>query len=168
MRFLLAIPLLAATALAAVPAAQAQDACTQSSPCPWDIVVDQPGFIGDSSWNWTAGDWMKITVSNDDDVAHTVTLSDYGLTFSVPSLSEQSQTVQLTKSGSFDLKDAPSGDQVKVTVVNGDVVDYEKGLIDASGNPLTSSSGKGRIPGLDLPLLALGLVAAVAVARRWP
>lgn len=153
-----------ALALAAIPAAQAQDACTQSSPCPWEIVVDQPGFIGESSWNWTMGDWMEITVANDGDVAHTVTLDGYGLTFNVPSLEERSQVVQLTKSGSFEMKDQPSGDSVTVTVVNGDVVDYEKGLIDSNGNAV--SSGKGRIPGLEAPILILGLAAVALMARR--
>ena len=154
-------------ALAALPAAQAQDACTQSSPCPWDVVVDQPGFIGESSWNWTQGDWMTLSVANDDTVAHTVTLDGYGLTFSLAAGQEQSKVVQLAKSGGFQMKDQPSGDAVTVTVVNGDVVDYEKGLIDSSGNALTTGA-KGRIPGLELPLLAAGLLAAVAGARRSP
>jgi hypothetical protein len=157
--------LLAVLALCLAPAAQAQDACTQADPCPWDVAVDQPGFVGESEWNWTAGDWMELTVFNDDDAAHTVTLSGYNLQIQVPSLEERSQVVQLTQAGHFTLSDAPSGDSVPVTVVNGDVVDYEKGLIDSSGNALTSGSTSGRIPGLELPLLAVALLA-VALARR--
>lgn len=156
--------LLAALALAAAPAAQAQDACTQASPCLWEVVVDQPGFIGEAEWNWTAGDWMRLTVANDDDKEHTVTLSGHSVQLTVPSLEERSQVVQLTQAGHFKLSDAPSGDSVDVTVVDGDVVDYEKGLIDASGNSL-SGSGSGRVPGLALPLLAVALLAA-AVARK--
>jgi hypothetical protein len=164
MRLLLPLAALA-LALAAVPAA-AQDACTQSSPCLWEVVVDQPGFIGESAWNWTAGDWMRLTVANDDDKAHTVTLSGYGVQLQVPALEERSQVVQLTQAGHFQLSDAPSGDTVDVTVVNGDVVDYEKGLIDANGNAAAGSgSSSGRVPGLGLPVLLLALLAA-ALARK--
>jgi hypothetical protein len=168
MRPFLLLPI-ALLALAAAPAAQAQDACTQSSPCLWEVVVDQPGFVGDSSWNWTAGDWMRLTVANDDNTTHTVTLADYGVTLSIPSLKEKSQVVQLTKAGTFQLSDSPSGDTIPVTVVNGDVVDYQKGLIDKSGAAATSgaagSSSKARVPGLEMPLAALALLA-VALARR--
>jgi hypothetical protein len=164
MRLLLPLAFLA---LAALPAAQAQDACTQSSPCPWEVVVDQPGFVGESGWNWTAGDWMRLTVANDDEAAaHTVTLGGHGVTLSIPSLEERSQVVQL-KAGTFQLSDAPSGDTVPVTVVAGDVVDYQNGLIDRSGNPVAgsgSSSGRG-MPGLELPLLAVALAVA-ALGRR--
>jgi hypothetical protein len=165
MRFLLPLTVLA---LAAVPAAQAQDACTQSSPCLWEIVVDQSGFIGESGWNWTAGDWMRLSVANDDGVAHTVTLANHGVTLAIPSLQEKSQVVQLAKAGTFQLSDSPSGDTVPVVVVNGDVVDYQKGLINSNGAPGPSAagaSGKARIPGVEFPLLAVGL-AAVAAARR--
>jgi hypothetical protein len=165
------LPFLAALTLAVAlaPQAQAQDSCSQASPCPWDLVVDSPGFIGEGEWNWTAGDWMRISVANDDDVAHTVTLSGYDLTFSIPALEERSQTVQLTKAGTFQFADQPSGDGVDVHVVQGDVVDYEKGISDANGNPVSSgSSGTGRVPGVELPLLVLGLAAAVLAARRSP
>ncbi|MEA3142743.1 MAG: hypothetical protein QOG31_67 [Thermoplasmata archaeon] len=167
MRFLLPLTVLA---LAAVPAAQAQDACTQSSPCLWEVVVDETGFIGESGWNWTAGDWMRLSVANDDGVAHTVTLADHGVTLTIPSLEEKSQVVQLTKAGTFQLSDSPSGDAIPVTVVNGDVVDYQRGLIDQSGNPAAGagSSSKRAVPGLELPLLAIALLAAVAMGRRAP
>ncbi|HUR61428.1 MAG TPA: hypothetical protein VM286_03575 [Candidatus Thermoplasmatota archaeon] len=166
MRIGFALPFLALAALSAVPSAQAQDACTQASPCLWEVVVDQPGFIDESSWNWTLGDWMVLTVSNDDEAPHTVSLSGYDRTFLVAGLSEGSQTFQLTRSGTFTLKDMPSGDEVQVTVVDGDVVDYEKGLIDVDGNPRPTST-TGRIPGPGLALLATTLfVAAFISARR--
>lgn len=161
------LPVLAILAFAAVPAAQAQDdACIQASPCPWEVVVDQPGFVGESEWNWTAGDWMRLTVFNDGDVAHTVTLSGYGVSLQVPPLEERSQVIQLSQAGHFTLSDSPSGDTVPITVVDGDVVDYEKGLIDANGNAV-SPTGKGGIPGVGLPLLAVALAVA-AFARRSP
>jgi hypothetical protein len=164
--FLLAA--LALATLSTLPAAQAQDACTQSSPCPWDVEVDQTGFVGDSSWNWTAGDWMQLSVANDDNVTHTVTLSGHGVSITVGAVDEKSQVVQL-KAGSFQLADTPTGDTVPVTVVNGDVVDYQKGLIDRNGTPLGtgagSSTSKARVPGLELPALAVALLA-VALARR--
>jgi hypothetical protein len=170
MRFL--FPLAALALVATLPAAHAQDACTQASPCPWDIAVDQPGFIGESSWNWTAGDWMLVTVSNTDNVTHTVTLAGYGLSLSAaPDGGEKSQAIQLTQAGTFQLADSPSGDTVPVHVINGDVVDYQKGLIDTNGNAATtgtagaSSSAHRRLPDLGLPLVALALVG-VALARR--
>jgi hypothetical protein len=159
--------LLCLLALALVPAAHAQDACTQSSPCAWDVAVDSPGFVGESEWNWTAGDWMRVTIFNDDDAAHTVALSGYNLQFQVPPLEERSQVVHLTQAGHFQLSDAPSNDTVSVTVVDGDVVDYEKGLIDAGGNTVAAKSSSGRVPGLELPLLAAALAVA-ALARRSP
>jgi hypothetical protein len=113
------------------------------------------------------GDWMTLTVANDGDVAHTVTLSGYGLIFNVPALQQRSRVVHLTQSGPFELKDMPSGDTVPVTVVNGDVVDYEKHLIDSSGKAL-ATSGSGRIPGLGVPLVAIALLACalLAASRR--
>jgi hypothetical protein len=160
------VPLTLATLAfaAALPSAAAQsDGCTQSNPCPWAIAVDDAGFVGESEWNWTMGDWFELSVSNDDSVAHTVTLSGYSLQFQVPADGERSQVVQLTKAGHFDLADQPSGDTIPVTVVNGDVVDYEKGLIDANGN---AAGTKARTPGLETPMLGLALLGATFVALR--
>ncbi|HEX2065405.1 MAG TPA: hypothetical protein VHI93_01195, partial [Candidatus Thermoplasmatota archaeon] len=119
-----------------------------------------PGFVGESEWNWTAGDWMRLTVANDDLVPHTVTLSGHGVALEVPPLQERSQVVQLAQAGRFTLSDAPSGDAVPVTVVDGDVVDYEAGLIDANGNAVSPSS-RGT-PGPALAVVALALAAAAA------
>lgn len=164
-------PLAATLALLALPAAHAQasDSCTQASPCLWDVVVDRPGFIGEPSYNWTVGDWMTLDVSNDDNATHTVTLSGYSIQLTVPSLGEKTQVVQLTQAGAFQLADAPSGGTIPVTVVNGDVVDYQNGLINANGKALTSAAGTGsaaHTPSLGLPLLVGALIAVAATRRR--
>ncbi|HEX2066254.1 MAG TPA: hypothetical protein VHI93_05510 [Candidatus Thermoplasmatota archaeon] len=157
------IPILAAALALALPTAQAQDACTEATPCPWEVVVDGPGFVGESEWNWTAGDWMRLTVANDDLVPHTVALSGHGVSLEVPPLQERSQVVQLAQAGRFTLSDAPSGDAVPVMVVDGDVVDYEGGLIDADGKAATPPA-RG-IPGLALAWVVLA-VAAGAASRK--
>lgn len=171
-RAALAFLTLLVAALAPAGLAAAQSGNTASNPFPLAIAVDSTGFVAESSWNVTAGDWANITVSNDDEVAHTVTISGLGLTFSVQAVGEQSRVVQLSRPGSFGVSDAPSGDSGTLTVVNGDVVDYENHLIDAngkavsSGSGITATTGSGRVPGFELPLLAIALAAAALTRRR--
>jgi hypothetical protein len=167
--FLLALPL-AFAALASLPAATAaatttaDDGCTQADPCEWAVIVNADGFL-ESDWNWTAGDWLKLAVSNDDDVAHTVSLVPASGGAPVASVTSQgvaeaaSAPFQLAV-GDYTLKDSPSGDTAHALALKGDSVAYENGIAGAS------TSGKGRIPGFELPLALAGLAAVASLSRR--
>ncbi len=160
MRWSLSIPILVAALAAAVPAASAQeDACVQANPCEWYVVVGSTGFL-ESNWNWTAGDWLKLVVSNDDDVAHTVSIDGTAVSVQAGAIAEASSAPFQLAVGSYTLRDQPSGDTAKALAVKGDVVQYENGLTDAG------TSSKGRIPGFEAPLAAAALVGLALVARR--
>lgn len=158
--------LLSALLLVALPLASAQDdACTQTTPCPWTIVVDETGITESSQTAITQGDWFTITLHNDDlTQTHTVNLSGYDVTLQATALSDAQKTVQFSMVGKFTVTDKPTGKTAPFEVITGDAVDYENGVSDASGNP-TSSAAPKKAPGLELPLVALA-VAGLALARR--
>lgn len=154
MRAHIAVPatLLALAALA-VPAA-AQDDCTvEAMPCPWVVAVDANGFVGPTSWTFTQDEWHELTVSNLDEVGHTVTLSTYGTTVTVPADADGTAVIQFTQAGSFTLTDMPSGKTATLVITSGDSVEAQ--------NSSTGATSKGG-PGFAMPL-ALLAVAGVAI-----
>lgn len=156
------LSLLAALAVAApLAAAQDDDGCTHADPCPWVVDVDANGFQSyvEDEVTYTVGDWYEIMVFNDDtNQSHTLSLSGYDKTVTVPKDGMASDTgaFQLTKVGTFQLTDAPTGDKIVVHVVQGDSVASQG----------SSSSGSKGGPALPFVILALSLVALAAALRR--
>ena len=139
-----------------LPAVTAQeDGCLAANPCDWVVIVGADGFL-ESDWNWTAGDWLRLVVSNDDDVAHTVTIDGTSVRVTAPAIDEaQSAPFQLAV-GTYTLRDQPSGHTASARAVEGDVVEYEAGL---------TSSGKGT-PGFEVFLAVAAVGLALLLRRR--
>lgn len=70
--------IIVAAVLAVTPAA-AQDACTQTAPCPIDLDVDETGFTGATHWNATDGEWLILDVTVWDDLPHDVSIPELGV-----------------------------------------------------------------------------------------
>jgi MYXO-CTERM domain-containing protein len=171
-----------AIALLAVMPAAAQEAegCVEGDPCPWVVDLDATGFqgaAGETQWNFTVGDWFVLNVTNFDEVDHTVVLDGHGIALVVPSFgSAESAPFNFTRAGTFTLRD-DVGNAATVIVVAGDVVDYESGLVDESGNPVATTT---RPPPTGAPSttpasqgssgpaagLAVAVLALAAVLRR--
>jgi len=157
----LAFASLAALALAALALpASAQDSpgCLQSSPCEMDADVTDVGFDPGQTV-FTSGDWVRLSIYNDDAVEHTVALSGHGVSLTIPSYDlAESGPFQIKSAGTYQLTDSPTGDSVDITV--------EPAETFTSGSASSASSeGKGS-PGLAPALLVAGLAGALAVARR--
>ncbi len=154
---LLAIPFAALLAVGPATAATSSatdDGCTQANPCHWVVDVDENG-LSEGQWNWSAGDYLRLEISNIDDVAHTVSIDGTGVSVTAGAIADaQSAPFQLT-AGTYTLRDSPSGDTAKVNAVDGDVVAYENGL-----------TSKGGIPGFEGIAAIAALAAAVLMARR--
>jgi MYXO-CTERM domain-containing protein len=163
-----AAALAAAAVLALLPSASGQaDGCVEADPCPWLVEVDAHGFVGDSAWNFTQGDWYTLSVGNSDTAPHSVTLALPGREVTVaagPESDAESAPFNFTAAGTFRLA-TDHGHQGTVRVVAADVVDYEQGVADESGNPRTSTTSKGT-PGPALAWAAAGLAAALLARRR--
>ncbi|MHB8633224.1 MAG: hypothetical protein ACYDBQ_04545 [Thermoplasmatota archaeon] len=177
--------LLAALVVALMPAALGQqDACTQSSPCLWSVEVDGAGFVGESSWNWTAGDWVDLSTYNGDSVAHTLQLSGYGVSQGVPAATSADKVLQLTQAGSFTLTDSPSGATGTLVVAapmtsttpaattssTAPPTTSPAGAPSTSSSALSSSQPPTSTPAAHTPgpglVLALGALAVACAARR--
>ena len=158
-----------AAALALLPPASGQaDGCFQADPCPWLVEVDAHGFVGTSAWNFTQGDWFVLSVGNSDAAAHSVALALAGREIHVevgPDSDAESAPFNFTTAGTFRLT-TDHGHQGTVRVVPADVVDYEQGVADESGNPRTTGTSSKGTPGPALAWLAAGLAAALLVRRR--
>jgi len=148
-----------ASTAAAQTSAPAADGCTQADPCPLDLGVDDHGFTDVSVDVVTAGDWYAVGVTNEGEVAHTVTLSGTSLSLTVAVDDVQQQVVQLNGPACLAFKDEPSGATHTLRVVAGDSVDYEQGA--TSGDPCAKGS-----PAPAAPLLGVGLVGLAALVRR--
>ncbi len=143
-----------------VPAATAQDACTESDPCAWVIDVDASGFDTTvvSQHNGTVGDWIVLDISNLDDLEHTIGFQ--GRSWTVGSIDfVTTEPFELTEAGEFQITDSPTGDTLPVLVTLNDSVDVQQGE-----RPITDDADEGA-PGPGLVALLAGL-AAVAIARR--
>lgn len=163
MRALL-VSILAALAVAIAPAVAAQDedgppGCVEANPCEFIIAVDDLGLSDVSETEFTTGDWLVATIVNHDDVAHTIRLGDHALDVTTgPGDVDDSAPFKVGPVGTYSLTDTPTNDVETITVVAED--EFDDGA--ASGS---SSDGKGS-PGLAPLALLVGLVAALAIARR--
>jgi len=160
MRANIAIPAtLLLLAAAAVPAT-AQDDCTvEATPCPWVVAVDANGFVGATSWTFTQDEWHELTVSNLDEVSHTLTLSGYGTSLTVPADEDAMAVIQFTQAGTFTLTDMATGKTATLTITSGDSVEAQN-----SQNP-TGNTSKGG-PGFATPLALLAIAAVALVLVR--
>jgi hypothetical protein len=147
----------AVLAAAAVPAS-AQDTdspgCTQANPCEVIVDLDASG-IDVQRTGFTRGDWILLSVFNDDDVEHTLTVEGKGVSVTLDAGDiNDTRPFELSSVGKVTLKDSPTGDTADLAVAAEDSF--------SSGG--SSGAGKGS-PGL-APVLAVGAFAAVAVALR--
>ncbi len=151
--------------LAPLASAQADDeACTEAAPCEWVVDLDGSGFdaggLGDAAYNGTVGDWYVFSILNADDVEHTLTWSEYGQSWTVAAADVlETPPFELTREGSFLLRDAPSGDAATIQVFLGDVVDTEADAEAGAGQEQTQ-------PTLGVVLMVVSLLGLVALKRR--
>jgi hypothetical protein len=147
----------AVLAAAAVPAA-AQDTdmpgCTQANPCEVIVDLDANG-IDVQRTEFTRGDWILLSVFNDDDQEHTLTVEGKGISLTLAAGDiNDTRPFELSSIGKVTLKDSPSGDTADLTV----------GAEESFSSGASSGSGKGS-PGL-APLAIVGALVAVAAALR--
>lgn len=150
--------------IALAPTVAAQDACTQSSPCDLVVSVGPPGFLDEpvGGWNVTTGDWARIDLFNEDEVAHRVTLEGHGVDMSVAPLEQRfSEPFQWGAAGPYAFSDDPSGDTATVNVFAGDFVEAteDDATTGADGNAEDRPT-----PGLSFLVAAIAL--AFAARRR--
>jgi len=162
--------LLGLAALAAVPSVAAQSGCTADAHCPLVVTVDDK-TLGVSVDHFLVGTWYDVDYYNNADVNHTITLPDFGVSVMVPLDGSQTGTIQFSKTGCYAFKDSPSGATHQIRVLNGDPIDFSQSKSTesdpcAGANGAGSSSSSGKAPGFELPLLVVGLVAAMIVLRR--
>lgn len=169
--------------LLAAPAASAQadESCTQADPCPWALDVGATGFsdasVGD--WNWTVGQWVQLSVWNTDNVTHTVHVPAFGITAAVaPDDIVDVPAFNLTRTGSFQVTDAPTGGALDFVVFAND---GSPDATPAQTRPVVISSdacahlpscgrsatGTTHVDAPGLPLvLALAALGVAVVSRR--
>lgn len=161
-----AFPLLAASALSALllaPVAAAQDdACTQAEPCAWFLTVDGTGFVDEppGGWNFTTGDWFVLTVLNEDDAPHTVSIAGIVSVDAPAAAVVDSAPFQWPAADRYTARDAPSGAQAAVDVLDVDVVAAQTDGDDPTGD----GGGQERAPGPSMVLIAGALAGGVLLA----
>ena len=140
----------ACLALVLIPLpAQGQDAalgCTAKDPCPWAIDLTAAGLVtngtattGRPAWNWTVGTWVMLSVYNEDLVAHTIRFPDQNVTVEVPAGDlVESASFNLSRVGTFQIRDAPSGTAQSFAVLGDDASDGENMGAPASSTPAPS------------------------------
>lgn len=146
---------LAAVTLAlSLPVAAQDPGCLQSNPCDLAVDVDASGIDTDRA-TFTAGDWVRLSVYNDDDVPHTVRLAGHDITLVVPAYDiVESAPFELGRAGTYQLSDSPTGDTADVVVQ----------AAETFSQPQTS--GDKGAPGPGLAMLALALVGLAILRRR--
>ena len=170
-------PLLAMLLLAFLPAALAQTdepGCgdAQSRPCEWVVGVEADGIVEGAEMNVTAGEWVRLSVENLDEAAHTLTVEGLGARVEVASYDVGTVTFQATRQGEFVLRDQPTGDtgMLHVLPAGADVSGGTgTGATDGTGTMAqdrsSSTSAKG-MPGFGLALLVASLAGALLLRRR--
>jgi hypothetical protein len=154
------ISLLAVAALAAALPAAAQDTgapgCTQARPC--KVIVDLDGKgIDIAQTDFTAGDWLVLSVYNGDNVSHTVSLDSPKVSVTVgPDDIKDTAAFVLDHAGSYAIKDSPTGDSATLTAAAAD---------SFSGSSSSGSGGHSRIPAL-APALVIATLGGLAIALR--
>ena len=147
--------LFAVLTLATAGAAQAAPGCTQANPCVATVDIDAMGIADVSETTFTSGDWLILSVYNDDEQAHTLRLAGHSIVLTVASGDlVDTQPFKLGAAGTYALSDTPSGDSLDF------LVEAEE-TFSSSG----SSSGGNGIPGLT-PVLVVASLAAVAWGLR--
>ncbi|MFA5943817.1 MAG: hypothetical protein WC876_05050 [Candidatus Thermoplasmatota archaeon] len=150
------VAFLAVVAVAATASAQSAPGCTQANPCVVTVDVDAAGIADLSETLFTSGDWMVLSVYNNDEQAHTVRLAGHPVDVTVAAGDlVDTQPFKLGAAGTYALSDAPSGDSADL------LVEAEESFSSDSG---TSGGGNG-IPG-PTPALLVAAVAALAWGLR--
>lgn len=112
--------LVALACLAVLPAAAAshEQGCTQQAPCPWPVTVTASGLeAAVLAGNWTVGMWVQLSVLNDDEANHTLQVEGHGIRFEAAGLDiTESPPFNLTKAGTFTLRDLTTGASARFTV----------------------------------------------------
>lgn len=143
--------------LAAGPATaqDPDDACTQRSPCDWFVTVDALGFVDEPAggWNFTRGDWFRLTVLNLADRPHRVEVDGLVAVDAESESVADSAPFQWPEPGTYWATDEPSGDRAAVEVLDLDVV----AITQTGGDDHTS------IPAASV---AVGVLVAVAAGLR--
>lgn len=160
------LALLSAGLLAPLALAQSagDEGCERTNPCPWVVDVDDKGFqfyVADEQ-TFSRGDWYELLVFNDDlNRSHTITLTGHEVSVTVPAdgMSQDTGAFQFSELGTFELRDAPTGDKITVHVVEGDA-------LSGTGSDSPSDEDGEGAPGLPLALLAVALVGSVLLRRR--
>lgn len=163
-------PLLAFLLVLVAPLAAAQTpdnpGCgeAQSTPCEWSMGVDSDGILTEAEANFTEGEWIRLTVTNVDSAPHTITIDGTSVSVQAAATDEATILFQAPTKGDHTVHDEPSGDTgiLRVLAAGTDVVDAEQGHTSGQGG----STASGKAPGVEIYLLAVGIVAAAFLARR--
>lgn len=151
-----ASPLLAALLLAGAVAAQGNDlpGCIQGNPCEVIVNLDSAGIRLEQE-TFTRGDWVLLSVFNDDDVEHTLAVPSKGITVTlVPGDINDTRPFELDAVGSVVLRDSPTNDTAEM------VVEDEEEFTASETEPATG------IPGPQAPLAAAAVAAALLAWSR--
>lgn len=151
------IALAAVALLAAAPAlAQGSDlpGCIQANPCEVIVDLDAQGIELHQD-SFSRGDWILLSVFNDDDVNHTLTVEGKGISVTLESGDiNDTRPFELSSVGTVTLKDAPTGDTAAITVTP-----------EESFSGSTSGGASKGGPALG-PVVVLGALVALAVLLR--
>lgn len=156
------VAFVAAVALVAPTSAQdSEPGCLQTNPCDVHVDVDPLGLdLGQDLF--TAGDWVRLSVYNDDSVPHTVSLSGHDVTLVVPPYDVvESSPFEMARPGAYRLSDSPSGDNATVTVEPAASFDGDDGGEDGDRGE------RNGVPGPVGALVLLALVMAAVASRRF-
>ncbi len=164
--------LAAAALLFLLPSAQAQPvgACTQADPCILVFDLDANGFVGSSDGTGGAqaatGDWVTLSIYNDDAVAHDLYLEGYDLAFSAGSYDVTDVgPFELNQAGLFALTDLTTDDWIPIHVDAPDDPASQSGATSADGDAsgdADAEAGGGKNGKSDQGAPGLGVLAAVA------
>lgn len=149
--------LLAVLALASTATAQ-DPGCTQANPCAATVDVDAQGIADISETTFTSGDWILLSVYNDDEQSHTVRLAGHpvDLTVAAGDLADTAP-FRLGAAGTYVLSDSPTGDSMELLIESEETF---------SSDPGSTSSGGTGIPGLTPVIVVASLVAVAWGLRR--
>jgi len=160
MRGLLTVLSFLSVAALAFPVALAQDpdrpGCTQGNPCEVVVDLDAKG-IDIAQTDFTAGDWLILSVFNGDNVTHTVSMASPKVSLTVAKDDiDDTSPFQLDHAGSYTLTDSPTRDTATLTA----------SAADSFSGSSSSGAARSKMPGVEPALLLLALAGMAAVLRR--